>query len=317
MAMADRATEQALDWMLVQRSGRMTATQQEAFAQWLASDSRHADVWQRLQARLAQPLAGLKALEQRAPGQLDEARRLLLVPRRRRAVQLGLVLGAGALAAALLERQVPLAGLLADFSTGTGERRRFTLDDGSAITLNARSAADRLGDGARGCVLRSGEALVEAVAGALPFALRTAHGSVRTAQARFVVRTDGAASDITVLQQSVQCLAADGSLRLLAAGESLRLTATGPQPLPAGEAPDADWLGGWLVAEDLPLARVVERLQPYRAGVLQVAASAASLRVQGSFPLDDTERALRALEETLPLQVRRFGPLLTRIERRA
>ena len=38
------------------------------------------------------------------------------------------------------------------------------------------------------------------------------------------------------------------------------------------------------------------------------------LRVQGVFPLDDSERTLAALAETLPIRVERYGSWLTLID---
>jgi transmembrane sensor len=58
-----------------------------------------------------------------------------------------------------------------------------------------------------------------------------------------------------------------------------------------------------LEAHDLPLGEVVQALRAYRAGFIRVAPRAAALHVYGTFSLDDTDRALAALAETLPIAV--------------
>jgi transmembrane sensor len=68
--------------------------------------------------------------------------------------------------------------------------------------------------------------------------------------------------------------------------------------------PGADaWTRGMLVVENARLADLVAELGRYRAGHLGVAAEVADLRITGSFPLMNTDLALKALSPTLPVQV--------------
>ncbi|MDT4829116.1 hypothetical protein FQZ97_625300 [compost metagenome] len=59
---------------------------------------------------------------------------------------------------------------------------------------------------------------------------------------------------------------------------------------------------------------MVEALRPYHRGLIRVAPAVRPLRVQGVYPLDDPERALTALAETLPIRVSHYGPWLTLID---
>lgn len=79
----------------------------------------------------------------------------------------------------------------------------------------------------------------------------------------------------------------------------------------------AAWREGRLVFSGQPLGEVLETLQRYRGGrivVLDVAA--ASQKVSGIFDLADTDQALRALEDSLPVSVTRLGGLLTIVRSR-
>ncbi|MNT72156.1 fec operon regulator FecR [compost metagenome] len=58
---------------------------------------------------------------------------------------------------------------------------------------------------------------------------------------------------------------------------------------------------------------MIDALRPYRRGLLRISPEVRQLRVQGVFPLDDSDRALTALEETLAVRVERYGPWLTLI----
>ena len=57
-----------------------------------------------------------------------------------------------------------------------------------------------------------------------------------------------------------------------------------------------------------------DRLRAYQPGVIRLSPQAAALRVFGVFPLDAPDAALRALGETLPIRVRRYGPWLTLVD---
>ncbi|MFC3217208.1 hypothetical protein [Comamonas sp. JC664] len=48
--------------------------------------------------------------------------------------------GIGVATALVADRLTPLGQLMADWHTGTGERREFTLADGTTVLLDARSA---------------------------------------------------------------------------------------------------------------------------------------------------------------------------------
>jgi transmembrane sensor len=76
----------------------------------------------------------------------------------------------------------------------------------------------------------------------------------------------------------------------------------------------ASWTDGRVDVRDEPLGDLIDALRPYRAGLLRISPQAARIRVYGSFPLDDSDRTLVSLSETLPIRVDSFGGWLTRID---
>ena len=82
-----------------------------------------------------------------------------------------------------------LPTLMADQRTGTGERRRLRLDDGSQLQLNTATAVDiRYSDTLREVRLLQGEIQIETARDALarPFVVHTAEGSIRANASRAV-----------------------------------------------------------------------------------------------------------------------------------
>ncbi|EOG3620334.1 FecR domain-containing protein [Pseudomonas putida] len=307
------AAEQAVAWMVRLRSGRDDARQQALFQQWLGDDPANVHAWEQLQRGLGEHFEVVR----RAPGALRDT---LLQPEVGRRDVLRAMAGLSVLGGSLWFAASSDTGqaLTADLRTGTGERRSLTLADGSRLTLNADSAVDLAFSGSHRLVrLRRGGLVVQVAADpSRPFIVRSAQGDVRALGTRFLVEQLADATRVVVLEHAVRASLPNGTELDLAEGQAALLHAQRIEPLAAGQAYRADWVQGHLSVLDEPLALVIDALRPYRPGFVRVSPQVRNLRVQGVFPLDDSERTLAALEETMPISVKRYGAWLTLIEAR-
>lgn len=311
----DPLSEQTIDWMVKLRAGTPDTALQERFNLWLAKDPAHAQAWEQLNRRLGGSFKTLRALDQRIPGQADEARQLLLQPTASRRDALRALTGLGLLGGGLwLGASTPLGdSLLADLSTGHGQRQDFNLADGSRLSLNANSAVDlHFTDRQRLLILRRGELVIKVASDPeRPLCVRTAEGEVRSPAARFLVARQEQASRVVVLQQSVQARLFSGVTRDLQEGQAAILYPRSIVPMGGDQRHRADWLQAKLNVLDDPLEDVVAALRPYTRGFVRVAPEIRGLRVQGVYPLDNSGRAFAALAETLPIRVDHYSPWLT------
>lgn len=316
----DPVSEQAIDWMVKLRAGTPDAALQTRFNAWLAMDPAHLQAWTQLQDRLGASFNTVRALDRRLPGQASEARQILLQPQGSRRDALRVIAGLGLLGGSLwLGARSPLGdSLLADLSTGRGQRQAFDLADGSRLNLNADSAVDlRFDDQQRLVVLRHGELVIQVAPDPQrPLRVRTAQGQVQALGTRFLVAQEQDVTRVVVLQHSVQLRLPDGTTRDLQEGQSALLATGRITPTAGDQRGRADWLVGRLNVLDEPLEQVVEALRPYQRGFIRIAPQVRHLRVQGVFPLDDPARTLAALAETLPIQVDSYSPWLTLIRPR-
>ena len=307
------AAEQAVAWMVRLRSGRDDARQQALFQQWLGDDPANVHAWEQLQRGLGEHFEVVR----RAPGALRDT---LLQPEVGRRDVLRAMAGLSVLGGSLWFAASSDTGqaLTADLRTGTGERRSLTLADGSRLTLNADSAVDLAFSGSHRLVrLRRGGLVVQVAADpSRPFIVRSEQGDVRALGTRFLVEQLADATRVVVLEHAVRASLPNGTELDLAEGQAALLHAQRIEPLAAGQAYRADWVQGHLSVLDEPLALVIDALRPYRPGFVRVSPQVRNLRVQGVFPLDDSERTLAALEETMPISVKRYGAWLTLIEAR-
>jgi transmembrane sensor len=313
----DPVSEQAIDWMVRLRADTPSAALQERFNAWLNMDPAHAQAWARLHERLGGSFNTVRALDRRVPGQTEHARQLLLQPQSSRRDALRVIAGLGLLGGGLwLGARSPLGdSLMADLHTGRGQREQFNLADGSRLSLNADSAVDlQFDDQQRLVILRRGELIIQVAADPhRPLRVRTAQGEVRALGTRFLVAQEQQATRVVVLEHSVRASLFAGSELDLQEGQAALLYAGRIEPLTSDQRHRADWLRGRLNVLDDPLEKVVDALRPYSRGFVRVAPEVRGLRVQGVFPLNDPERTLSALAETLPIRVDHYSPWLTLI----
>ncbi|NMG67624.1 DUF4880 domain-containing protein [Azoarcus indigens] len=316
-----RVLDEAIAWQLRLDDGN--PADEAALRDWLAADPDHARAWR----QLAMIDAGAVALRPHAPlrGIIGRPRRASGWKRGAAAMALAAAVGLGL---AMADRYQPLDGLLADYRTGTGERLTVTLPDQSVIVLNARSAVDLAFDAhTRAIRLRSGEIHIKTAsrnpAETRPFVVITGQGSLRALGTRFLVRQEEGTSWLTVTRSAVlarpagcalESTAACAGERRVEAGQSLQMGAGAPGAAVPAKADSDAWKDGMLVVDGEPLAAVVAELARYRPGFLQVAPEVAALRVTGTLPLDDGERALTALAASLPVRIVRRGDWWVRIE---
>ncbi|HDS1736498.1 MULTISPECIES: FecR domain-containing protein [Pseudomonas] len=315
MSALEQATRDAVDWLLLLERLPAEDAAHAGFRQWLAQAPVHQAAWQRVNGLMAAPLADLQTT-----GQLHLAGRAL-----RQSAQLSRrrVLGGGLAAvlltlgsAAWVNRLMPLEHAFADLRTGTGERRRFTLADGSRVQLDARSALDvHLDASSRQLKLLTGAMLLEAAdAPAQPMRVRCRDGLLQCNGATLLLRQQAAATLLSVQRGRVLLAAGQGASFEVQAGQVVRFDRQGVAAQAVSLWSRSTWTEGHLDVRDEPLGDVVEALRAYHPGLLRISPQAARLRVYGSFPLGEVDRTLQALAETLPITLQRSGFWLTRIE---
>ncbi|MEP9319787.1 FecR domain-containing protein [Pseudomonas sp. LABIM340] len=294
--------EQAADWFSLFASGDAVAADREAWQRWLDASPHNGWAWQQAE-RLQRRMQGMPGdFSGRVFGLAREDRRS-----NRRTVLKGMLLAIGTGALGLGGyREFEQGVLFADYRSAIGERLPVTLADGSQLLLNTQSALDvAYADGQCRVTLRSGEVLVNALAGA-SLSVATGQGDVRAVGGRFSVRQFDAVSQVEVFsgQVQVQPKSARG-VTALDQGQACRFdTVEVVSTRRLDYAADA-WSRGLLIANDQRLADFLADLARYRPGLLRCDPQVADLRLSGTFELDDPEQTFRALASALPVRVER------------
>lgn len=215
----------------------------------------------------------------------------------------------------------PVSYLTADVRSATGHWETRTLDDGTRITLGSDSAVNLRYDPQRRVLeLVQGEILVDVAKDlARPFVVETRQGRITALGTRFVVESAGGHTDLTMIESKVRVDAADGSSAVVQAGQRVRILSSGIEQLGTvdpREVSDA-WKFHQLVARNQPLPDVLDELDRHRPGhIFYDRAALQGVNMAAVLPLDDTDKALQLLAESVPgLTLRSVSPYLVWVGR--
>ncbi|MDQ7915538.1 DUF4880 domain-containing protein [Pseudomonas sp. 102515] len=290
--------EEAADWFAELAADEVDPVTERAWERWLQADSCNAVAWARVE-EISARFSGLPP-----SGRMALARRESL-GRRRALKVLGLALGGLALGWARPDDW--RLGQGADLSTAVGEIRGFDLATGVRVWLNTDSQLARGATADHWRLLR-GEALFESRGRTAPIVLDTTPGRVRFGAGCCAVHARDEGLEVAAYSGALHLLPRQARPESLAQGSRALMTAIAVQPLGPVDPGRQLWRQGRLVVDDWSLAALVAELGRYRPGLLTCTATVAQLRVVGSYPLADTDRALAALADSLPVRVERRLP---------
>ncbi|WP_256578956.1 FecR domain-containing protein [Pseudomonas sp. VI4.1] len=294
-AEARQVVRAAAQWLALMESGAANDRDRANLQHWRDSHPSHEQAWQKAQL-LRQRFADLPSTLAMASLDRPQASRRQVLKR---------AVGAVALVptAWLISRQLPLDAWRADLRTATGEGKKVQLADGSSLQLNTASAVD-IDLKHRRLTLVEGEIALN-VPGTSPLTIQTHFGQVVVSQSQVCVRQGQTGCKVSVLKGAVQLQPLRGPVFSLRAGQQVSLLAAGAGAVEPFDVLAPGWRDGVLMAQNQPLGDFLRELGSYRPGVLRWEPALESLRVTGSFRLEDTDRILSLLASSLPLEVHR------------
>ena len=337
-ARKERLAEDATAWFVRMTSDLVTEADRRGFQAWLAQDPEHPQAYADAESLWAELEAvpdlrdagggdrpvGLTVLP---TGEGEERRRG--APRRARRGTGGWRVGALAACLLLAAGLGLLGGDLydgwrADHRTAVGEIASLRLQDGSLVQLNSHTAlAVDFTEDRRRVDLYRGEAFFAVASDPQrPFEVATGDAVARAVGTAFNVRQAGDSVEVAVAEGRVEVrlrpeVGSGNEAVTLGAGQAARYDpAQGAASEIEIERVDVPAVTAWrqqrLVFANRPLRSVIAELDRYRPGRLVFLESEiAEARFTGALDLRDTDRALTAIETTLPVEAVRLTPWLT------
>jgi transmembrane sensor len=315
-----QVARQAIEWLVELQSGHADDATKAELAAWLAEHPDHLLAWQHIEAvngRLA--TLGNSTSANTVHALLASHGNSPVDGRRRRATKVMLLL-ATAGGSAWLAHYFDLFGLSGEERTTIGQRRTLSLPEGTRVVMGTDTRVRvRYGPMERRIELLQGEIMLTTAPDtnpqARPLLVATSYGLVQPLGTVFSVRMLNEVARVEVFQQRVRIIpqAEPDHAVTLAAGQRAELTPYQVStPVSLDEAAGA-WADGMIVAANTRLQDFVDELSRYRRGYLGCSPEVADLRVSGTYPLGDTDRILRALTQSQPLQLHYVSPYWVRL----
>ncbi|MBD9354409.1 FecR family protein [Methylomonas sp. EbA] len=307
--------QQAVAWHLRLTSAAADETVLAEFARWRRQGPEHEQAYrdvENLWQQLPQPLLA------------DRQRRRELAAKRRRAAWARRGLGFAAAASVLLALMngfYPdyLQHPLADYRTRIGEQTSITLADGSVAHLNTDTAMDvTISGNERRVLLLRGEAEFDVAHDtSKPFRVTAGGTTTEALGTRFVVRYDGQAGSVTLLQGKVRSSqpSAQGAhidSVTLQPGQQISFSAEELGSVQTVELQNADaWRRGRLLMNFVPLKQVIAEINRYRRSQIRLLDDKLGEReVNIALDIREIDAWLAALQQTLPVKVVEAGPFV-------
>jgi transmembrane sensor len=292
--------KEAAHWLSILHSGEASSHEQQACQQWRQARPEHEQAWSR-----AQTLQEKFGLIPQSLG-MDTLNRQQRYDRRQAVKALAVLIAVGPATYATYRYAPSIRLLNADYRTDTGEQQQMILADGTQLHLNTATSVDvKFTQQRREVILHRGEIFIETAKDLQqrPFLVTTSQGSLRPIGTRFILQTLDKQTRLRVLQGSVEIRPEQAQPHTLLAGEQ---TEFDQQSIALTQAltPQADaWKQGVFYANNLSLAEFVQELSRYRSGSIRCEPSVENLRISGVFQLDNIDRIVASLPDTLPVVV--------------
>lgn len=307
---ADSPSKDATEWFVQLSSGQATEEDYQAWQAWRAAQPENELAWQKVE----QVTDRLKSISGQA-GVVGVLHRLYDKPssagRRRVLKQLVILVAAGS-SGYFTYKQQPWQGLMADYTTATGEHRKVVLADGTHLFLNTATIVNVDFNGReRILTLLKGEVLIETGheqnAASRPFILKTQHGEVTALGTRFNVRDQHDFSSVDLFEGGVRVVPKHNQTAetVLQAGESVKFSAAMIQSKSVADPAASAWTTGFLIVDNMTLTHFAAELARYRTGLIQCDPRVGQLLISGSFPVD-TEASLDILMRKLPVKIQTY-----------
>lgn len=346
----DELLRAAAEWSVELSSAEISPRRIAQWQQWLAASEAHRDAFDKIQSTLlaidrsagediplpiaaemasdaydgSVPVSVWKARASRmAAGRASRGGAWVDALRRRRGIVVGLaasVVAALAIPIALqFIRSAQFEPAVTIVETRAGENRDVSLDDGSTVSVGARSVLwATLSRDAREVTLERGEAFFRVAKDpARPFTVKIGNATVAAVGTAFNIRRTRDRVVVAVADGIVKVAAPSASRAQLGVGQQLSINTTdgssSMQVVDAGAI--AAWRDGLLQYRDEPLPSVIaDVIRYYEYDIVIADPAVAELRVTGTVFANDVESWLQSLEAALPVRAIRAPDGAVRLE---
>ncbi|WIO75047.1 FecR domain-containing protein [Porticoccaceae bacterium LTM1] len=333
---------EAAEWFATIQEPELSGEQLLAWEEWMSSSSEHLQAFSRYQdlyKRMNQleeiPLPdeaemtaddydGSESISEWLAKQSPTTAKVVPYPaKKRNSIWLPTASAAAIILAVLLFALIPERGHLPEvqvYETTVAQQREITLDDGSQITIGAKSGISvNYSEQQRNVVLTHGEALFNVVSDSdRPFVVMAGKGNITVLGTLFNVNRNSKRTQVTVAEGRVQVVShlngdvpgnTPAQSAILERGEQVGYTMEGQMgEITSIESGMADWKKGYWRYRREPLQSVIEDINRYsRKEIILVGSNAEMLMFTGTVHQNQLEEWLSGVIDIYKLEVSEAG----------
>lgn len=310
---------EAAEWFVRLRDDDITDAEYLEWQQWLASSEGHAAAF----ARAEQCWAGLDPVSELSDRVLEQqnffgsSQKIRTGPRRFMPLVASIAASVLIMLSAGIYFQMSSAPESTTYQTARAEHRMLQLEDGSKISLGARSIVSvNYSDEMRQITLVRGEAVFDVAKNkARPFVVQVGKGTVTAVGTKFNIHSSKDNVTVTVLEGIVEVNPAIArmssaqhmtTLPRIVAGKAVSYSENGvlSDVVEANLDAAVSWEKGLLVRVDTPLASVIEDVNRYSTREIIIGdPSLKDISFTGTVLSDGIDNWLRGLSVAYPIKV--------------
>lgn len=297
--------EQAIDWLLRIEEQPLNADEQKQFEQWKNSSQRHQEIW----GRVGKVRKKLDTHVQAIPRSLTK--NFLEEQKSPWLGKLMFFLITGTIVTVTFQISKKEAWL-ADYRTTFSEQKRITLDDGTNIRLNSKTALDvNYTKNERNIILRYGEIYVETGKDNLkrPFKVLNQHGQMLALGTAFNVNQQKDQTILTVVEHTVEITTMQTKQKQkVKSKQKLRFNNKHISPIGNLPVEGLPWLKGLVTVNRISVKDIAEIIEKNYGVTVYIDKELNEqlinqIEISGSFPINDLDRTVALLESTYPIKI--------------
>ncbi len=307
---------EASDWFARLHDDAATDADKQAWQDWLNSDQRHQQAWAQVEQitgsiYTVSDIPKAKALIKQPPSQYRSATSL---------ASICLIVSTSFLAFSIFDSTSPELKA-SNYQTAIGETREIILQDGSQVWINTGSEINVLfTNESRSISLVEGEIFIKTAKDNTlkrSFNVSTDNGTLTPLGTEFSVKKLPEETELNVYQGAVMIEAQyNHTAFTLHAGKqtSFSDTTINHHTHPVSLARRA-WTNGLLIADQTPLCDFIADLKAYTSDEIICSDDVNQFQLVGSYPINDVNAVMSAIESSLPIHIWRVNPTTLRIDK--
>lgn len=302
----------AVAWYIRLTSEDVSADEKQAWAIWLKQSRQNEIAWDEIKQTLSKIQSVPSDIGMSVLGR--EVSKVDL--NKRASLKHFTVFSALAMTTGLLLKDSLIRDFYYDYSTKVGEREQITLLDGTLLALNTNTAVTvDISSSKRLIKLHHGEIFITTghVSGFdKPIEIETPHGNIIPMGTKFNVREFNQFTRVNLFEGELKILPKHhNEPYYMVAKQEVDVSTLTVVFNPTTEKIANAWMNGYLEVNNISLKELIEELARYQQGIILCHPELQKIRVSGAYSIDDVDKSLNSLSQSLPVKIQSATRFLT------